>query len=226
MRILVLIFGLLWPLAGLADEVTRQIVVRGTGVVSAAPDMAIMRLGVTREARTASEAMETTSEATARVLESITAAGIEARDVQTSAINLSPVWDHSNARPPQLRGYLASNDLTVRIRDLEGLGGLLDAVVSEGANTLNGLSFSIDETGPLEAHARTDAVLDAQAKAETLAVAGGVTLGPVLQINEAGGGVTPAPMLRGAMMEAAPVPIAEGEVDIRISVTVVYGIAE
>lgn len=226
MRSSALAFCVLWPLIGHADEVTRQIVVTGTGVVSAAPDMAIIRLGVTREARTASVAMDATSDAAARVLESIAAAGIEARDVQTSAVNLSPVWDHASGRPPQLRGYIASNGLTVRVRDLEGLGGLLDAVVSDGANTLNGLSFSVDETGPLEAHARTEAVLDAKAKAETLAAAGGVTLGPVLQINEAGGGVTPAPMLRGAMMEAAPVPIAEGEVDIRISVTVVYGIAE
>ena len=226
MRSSALVFCLLWPLFGHADEVTRQIVVTGTGVVSAAPDMAIIRLGVAREARTASVAMDATSDAAARVLESIAAAGIEARDVQTSVVNLSPVWDHASGRPPQLRGYIASNGLTVRVRDLEGLGGLLDAVVSDGANTLNGLSFSVDETGPLEAHARTEAVLDAKAKAETLAAAGGVTLGPVLQINEAGGGVTPAPMLRGAMMEAAPVPIAEGEVDIRISVTVVYGIAE
>ena len=226
MRKYVILICLMWPALGWAEEQMRQITVTGTGVISTAPDMAVVRIGVTREARTASEAMRDASAAAATVLDNIKAAGVAAKDVQTASLNLSPVWDRGNNRPPQVRGYVASNDLTVRVRDLDGLGGLLDAVVSDGANTLNGLSFSIADPGPAQTEARAAAVRDARAKAETLATAAEVTLGPVLRINEGGGSVAPAPMMRGAMMEAAAVPIAEGEVDVRVTVSIAYGIAD
>ena len=224
MRICALVLCLLAPIGAMSQELSRQIVVTGTGVVSATPDMAELRLGVTREARTAAEAMSGVNEAATRVLARIESAGIEARDVQTAGVNLSPVWDHSNDRPPQVRGYVASNDLTVRVRDLGSLGAVLDAVIEDGANTMNGLSFSVAEPGPLETEARSKAVRDALAKAETLAAAANVALGPVMQISEGGGGYNPAPMMRGAAMEA--MPIAAGEVDVRIDVTIVFGIGE
>jgi len=225
MRICALLICLVYPLSGYADDVSRQIVVTGAGIVSTTPDMAVVQLGVTREARTASMAMAETNEAAARVLVQVDTAGIEARDVQTSSINLSPVWDHSNSRPPQVRGYVASNNLSVRVRDLTGLGGLLDTLIADGVNNLNGLTFSVAETGPLETEARSKAVRDARAKAETLADAAGVALGPVLQISEGGGPVAPAPMMRGATMEAA-MPVAAGEVDVRVSVKVIFGIGD
>jgi len=150
------------------------------------------------------------------------------RDVQTAAINLSPVWDHSNNQRRQVRGYVASNDLSVRVRELDDLGALLDALVADGANTMNGLRFSIAETDGLETEARADAVEDARLKAETLAKAAGVTLGPVLEIREGSAGPVPQAVMRGAMMEAAAasVPVAAGELDIRVSVTVVFAISE
>lgn len=223
MRFVAVILLMLAPANLQAQEPMSQIVVTGTGVVSAAPDMAVLRIGVTREARTASEAMAGANTAAAKVLDAIDAAGIAPRDVQTASISLSPVWDHSNGRPPQARGYVASNDLTVRVRDLDGLGGLLDAVIGDGANMLNGLSFSIAEPGTLEAEARAGAVADARSKAETLATAADVVLGPVLQISEGGGMVSPAPMMRGAMLEAAT-PVATGELDIRVTVSMVFAI--
>lgn len=225
MRICALLLCLLYPLSGYSEEVSRQIIVTGAGIVSVTPDMAVVQLGITREARTASEAMAGTNDAAARVLAQMQAAGIEAKDMQTSEINLSPVWDQSNSRPPQVRGYVASNNLTVRVRDLAGLGSLLDALIADGVNSLNGLSFSVAETGPLETQARAEAVRDARAKAETLAKAANVALGPVLQISEGGDQFAPSPMMRGAMMDSA-VPIAAGEVDVSVSVTVVFGIGE
>ncbi len=227
MRKYVLFVCLLWPLQSLAEEQIRQISVSGTGVVSAPPDMAVIRLGISREARTASAAMTDASSAAARVLEGISSAGIAQKDVQTASLNLSPVWDRgNNSRPPQVRGYVASNDLTIRVRELDSLGGLLDALISDGANNLNGLSFSVADPKPMQTEARAAAVREARAKAETLAGAAEVTLGPVLVINEGGRVAAPEPMMRGAMMEAAAVPIAEGEVDIRVTVNVVFGIAE
>lgn len=209
-----------------ADEHLREIVVSATGIAQAAPDMATVRLGVSREARTASEAMAAVSEASEKILADIANAGIEARDVQTSSLSLNPVWDHRNDGPPKVRGYNASTMFAVRVRELGGLGDLLDTVVGTGANTLNGLSFSIAEPEPLQQIARTDAVNRAQRKAETLAMAAGLELGPVQSIHEGSVQNAPAPMMRGAMMEASAVPVAQGELDIRVMVTVVFAIAE
>lgn len=210
----------------LAAQDARTITVTGEGRISAAPDMAILRLGVSREAPNASEAMRAASEAAATVLSQIEKAGIAPRDVQTANVSLSPRWDHSKNNAPRVVGYIASNDLTVRVRDLESLGGLMDAVVSDGANQMNGLSFSIAEPRPLQDQARQEAVKDALAKAELLADAADVGLGPVLTITEGGGARPPIAMARGAMMETAAVPIAAGELDVRTNVTVIFSISE
>ncbi len=226
MRRFVLLAVVFLPFAAMAEDAPRQIIVSATGSAEATPDMATVTLGVSREARTASEAMNTAGAAAGEVIDRILAVGIEARDVQTSSLNLNPVWDQGNMRPLQVRGYVASTMLTVRVRDLASLGDLLDGVVGDGANRLNGLVFGIAEPEPLEEAARADAVARARGKAETLAEAAGLTLGPVQTISEGGGSGTPAPMMRGAMMESAAMPIASGELDIRITVTVVYTIGD
>lgn len=226
MRCLTLLLVVLWPISGLAEEVSRSIVVSAVGSATATPDMATVSLGVAREAKTAQEAMQEVSQATAAVLETVSQAGIEDRDVQTSSLTLNPVWDQGNTRPPAVRGYSAATMLSIRVRDLDILGGLLDAVVGEGANRLNGLFFGIAETDALEDAARADAVERARSKAETLAQAAGVELGAVQTISEGGGGSAPAPIMRGAAMEAASMPIASGELDIRVAVTVTFAIAD
>lgn len=209
-----------------AAEDMRTITVIGEGRVSAEPDMAILRLGVSREARMASDAMRAASEATAAVLAQIETAGIEARDVQTANVSLSPRWQHENNNAPRIVGYVASNDLTVRVRALDTLGALMDGVVGDGANQMNGLSFAIAEPRPLQDEARKEAVADARKKAELLATSAGVSLGNVMTISENGGFGQPVVMARGAMMEASAVPIAAGEMDISATVTVVFAIAE
>ncbi len=227
MRAFILLLVVFLPNLLHAEEPLRQIIVSATGSVSAAPDMATVRVGVTHEARTASDAMRGASDAAVAVLANIEAAGIAARDVQTSSLSLNPVWDHrNNTERPGIRGYNASTMLTVRVRDLDSLGGFLDVVVGDGANTLNGLTFSIAEPEPLRDLARADAVRRASAKAQTLADAAGVALGPVQSISEGGGARTPQPMMRGAVMEAAAVPVAAGELDVQVSVTLVYAIAD
>ena len=177
-------------------------------------------------ARTASAAMDAASAATSEVLAAIEQAGIAQRDVQTSSVDLSPRWDHSQNGRPILSGYVASNTLSVRVRALDGLGGLLDAVVGTGANTMNGLTFTVAEPRPLEDEARALAVRDARAKAELLAQAAGVTLGQVVNISEAGSAMPPSPLMRTAAMEQSmAVPIAAGEVEYRVSVDAVFEIA-
>lgn len=225
MRLLVGLFLCFLALPVAAQD-ARTITVTGEGRINAAPDMAILRLGVSREARKASDAMRAASEAAAAVLAQVEQAGIAPRDVQTANVSLSPRWEHGNNKAPRLIGYIASNDLTVRVRDLNSLGGLMDAVVSEGANQMNGLSFSMSEPRPLQDQARQAAVVDARAKAELLAQAAGVALGSVMTIAESGATHPPVALARGAMMESAAVPIAAGELDVSVNVTVIFSIAE
>ncbi|MEM7752230.1 MAG: SIMPL domain-containing protein [Pseudomonadota bacterium] len=226
MRCFALLLVVFWPLAAVANEVPRQIVVAATGTVQATPDMATLMLGVSRRAPTASEAMGAAGAAAQDVVDLIFESGVEARDVQTASLNLSPVWNQGNALPREVVGYEASTLLIVRVRDLANLGALLDGVVADGANQFSGLNFGVSDPELLEQAARADAVAKARGKAETLADAAGVTLGPVQNISEGGRTGAPAPMMRGAMMETAAMPVVAGELDIRVNVSVVYAIAE
>lgn len=204
------------------------ITVTGEGSVEAAPDIATVQIGVTTVGATAAEALSANSTAMEAVMARLTAAGVAARDLQTSGLSVSPNWtgyDSSVSGGPTISGYTASNMLTLRLRALEGLGAVLDASVSDGANTLNGLTFGLADPRPAMDAARKEAVADAKAKAELLAVAAGATLGPIMSITEGGTVYEPQPMYRTAA-EAAPVPVAAGEVGYAASVTIVWQLAE
>ena len=114
----------------------------------------------------------------------------------------------------------------VRIRDFTLLGGILDQVITDGANDLNGLQFGIQEPDPLVDAARQAAVADGIAKAQLLAGAAGVTLGPVQSISEQGGRPQPMMMEMAAARSSADVPVAAGEVSLRAQVSMVFAISE
>lgn len=213
--------------AGLADDL-RIITTSGTGIVDSAPDMATISLGVTNEAKEAGAAMQATSDAVRDILARLEAAGIEARDVQTENLSLQPLWlrSNNNETPPRITGFVARNSLNIRVRDLTKLGGILDQVVQDGANTFNGLRFSIAEPEPLIAVARAAAVKDAIMRATQLAEAAGVTLGPIQSISEQGGRPQPVMMEMASARMASDVPVAAGEVSLSAQVTIVFAIAD
>lgn len=212
-----------------AEEAARHISVTGEGRVEAAPDMATITLGVTHEAKEASAAMQATSEAVAKVLDRLAAMGIASRDLQTRDLSLSPLWSEpasSGGERRQITGFVASNTVLVRVRDLAGLGGVLDAVIEDGVNDFNGLRFGVQEPDPLMEEARKRAVADAMAGASLLAGAAGVTLGPVQSIEAQGIG---RPMQMAEMaMRASPagMPVAAGEITVEAQVSMVFAIAE
>ncbi|WP_444666677.1 SIMPL domain-containing protein [Cereibacter changlensis] len=211
--------------AAMAEAESPRITVTGTGSVDSRPDMATISLGVTTQGGTAAEAMGRNSEELARVLEKLRASGVEDRDLQTSGLSLNPNWTNSNdGTAATISGYVASNQLTIRVRALDSLGGILDAAVKDGANTLNGVAFGLTDPKPVEDEARKRAVQDAAARAALLTTAAGVQLGQVLSITEGGGFEPPRPMYRMDAAEASAVPMAEGEVSTAASVTVVYAI--
>ena len=199
--------------------------ITGVGSVEAAPDMASLSIGVTTQGETASAALAANSAAMEAVMARLTAAGVEARDMQTSNLSVNPNWTGYDSGSPTISGYVAANLLTVTIRDLAGLGQVLDAAVQDGANTLNGLSFGFTDPRPLMDEARKEAVADARARAELLATAAGVTLGRVVSISEGTPMQGPIPMYK-AELAAAPVPIAGGEVDVEATVTIFYEIVQ
>lgn len=208
-----------------ADPEPRVITVTGVGTVEAAPDMATIRLGVTHEAKQAATAMTATSDGVRAVLSRLQEAGIEARDMQTDQLSLQPVWSDYNATPRKITGFVASNMLTVRVRDLDALGGVMDLVIRDGANAFNGLSFGLQEPKPAQDAARAAAVQDAVDRAQQLAEAAGITLGPIQSISEQGGFARPQ-MMEMAAARASDVPVASGELTVSAQVNIVFGIAD
>lgn len=213
---------------------TPTISVTGKGTANVAPDMAIISMGVTKEAETAREALNANTEAMKKVLEEMQNAGIEARDLQTSDFSIQPQYVYPNndngEQKPRISGYIVRNSLTVRVRDLEKVGDVLDASVSLGVNDGGNLVFTNDKPDEVINQARTNAVKDAMAKAKTLADAAGVTLGAIKTISEQAHNDIPRPMAKMRTMEmavgSAPVPIAAGENSYDVNVHVTFEIMQ
>lgn len=207
------------------DAPAPLITVTGEGVVEAAPDIATLMIGVTTQGETAAGALASNSAALEAVLARLTATGIDARDLQTSNLSLNPNWTGYDNATPTISGYVASNMLTVRVRALETLGSVLDAAVTDGANTLSGLSFGLADPEPVLNEARKEAVEDARGRAEVLARAAGVTLGKIVSISEGGNVSVPVPMFRQDAASAS-VPVAGGELGMTAMVTISFEIVE
>jgi uncharacterized protein YggE len=209
----------------------RMISVVGQGTVRARPDMALITLGVVSEAESAAEALASNSESMNRIITALEEEGIEPRDLQTSGFSVEPVYsqpppnyDGSQAFEPEIVGYRVHNNLTLRIRDLERVGPLLDEVVMLGANSISGPTFTLADPTPLEDQARRAAMRDAMRKGELYAEAAEVTLGPVFRIEESY--VQPPQPFNGAAMRMemaaadTSVPIEGGELTVEAQVTV------
>lgn len=206
----------------------RIITMNGHGEAKAAPDQAQLSAGVTTEAKTARAALAANTAAMNKVFTTLKQAGIPGKAIQTSNFSVSPQYPSYNSTNPQPRriiGYQVSNNVSVHVDNLAKLGPTLDALVSAGANQLGGVSFSISDPQPLLAKARAAAVKDARERAQTYAKAAGISLGPIMTINEAGG-YTPQPMFKTMAMraESAPVPMAAGEETISADISISWQI--
>ncbi|MEE9429127.1 MAG: SIMPL domain-containing protein, partial [Paracoccaceae bacterium] len=180
------------------------------------------------QARTATAALAENSKNSAVMLAVIEELGVAPRDMQTSGLSLSALWNNrssgSNERP-DIVGYSANSQVTIRVRDLNNLGSILDSVVKSGANGFNGLQFGLQDPVPAQDNARAAAVADAKRKAELYAKAAGISLGPIHTLSEAGSS-SPQPVMLREMAMSDAVPIAQGEVSMRASVTIVYEILQ
>jgi len=210
-------------------------VVSGQGSAELAPDMAVLQLTVTREADTARVALDENSTAMAAVIEALRKEGIADRDMQTAGFSIQPRYSYPSPRaqgdrePPRITGYTVRNGLSVRVRDLAKLGAIVDRSVSLGVNEGGDIAFTNDDPSAALEKARTRAVQDAMARAQTLAAAAGVRLGAVQEIAEQSFSPAPESMMRSKVMmadAAAAVPVATGENTYQVTVNLVYAIAQ
>jgi uncharacterized protein YggE len=219
LRILIVLIGVALAFAS-AQAVEKTVTVTGEATLGIAPDTAVIRIGVTSQEKTAREAGESNAKQMTSVLAAIKASGIAERDIQTSRLSLQPQYDPNKGGTARLTGFQATNQVTIKIRDIENLPAVLDRAIAAGANEMSGIEFVVSEQSKLLDQAREDAVADARRKAELFARAAGVKLGNVISISEEG----PAPPQPRPMqaMRAGAVPVAPGEQTLRAIVTVSY----
>ena len=224
---LVLAAALALPVTALAAEPAPQphIMVSGEGEAAVAPDLALISLSVMREAKTAREALDANNDAMAAVISAMKAFGIAERDLQTSGLQISPRYNYTSkpdgSQQAELAACQVTNTLSVRLRDIDKAGEVLDKAVSLGVNQGGNISFANEDPAATVTEARKKAVADAMAKARTLAEAAGVDLGRVLEISDQD--TRPAPMpIEAKAFDAAAVPIQAGENAYRVHVTVTF----
>lgn len=204
--------------------------VSGQGEMRAAPDQAVLSTGVATTAPTAAAALTENAQKMNAVFATLKRLGIPEKSIQTSNFTVSPQYPPYNANESGLQkivGYTVSNQVSITLDDPKKLGATLDALVAAGSNQINSVGFVIRDTAALLAKARAAAVADAIARAHTYAGAAGVTLGPILTIQE-GASEGPRPvydMVVAAQRAAAPTPTAPGEQSVNASVTVVFSIS-
>jgi uncharacterized protein YggE len=228
------LFTALMLAAGLAPALAqtaanRTLTMSGQGEVRAAPDTVTLSAGVTSEAPTAAAALAANTARMQSVFAALKKLGLADKDMQTANFSVSPQMApqtaNNNSQPPHVTGYQVSNQLQLRLDDVSRLGPAIDALVTAGANQMNGIDFAIKDSAPLLAEARADAVSDARAKAEIYAKAAGVSLGPILSIGEnAGQGPRPVYMALPMARAAKAVPVAAGEESITAEVSIVWEI--
>ncbi len=203
--------------------------VRGTGSVSAKPDIANMQVGVQIQNKSLDAAQSEAATKMDAAMKKLKEAGVDDKDVSTAQYNVEPVTTYHENQPPEVTGFRVTNILNVKLRDISKAGKVIDDLVSSGANTIYGLSFGFSDPAALVTQARDQAMKDAGAKADQLARAGGVGLGTPILIEEGLQNVPPVPLdaapsagiARGA---APPTQINPGQQEVKVEVNVVYSI--
>ena len=210
-------------------EPNRTLTVTGVGTVAVTPDIAYVTIGVHTEDKDAKTAVNTNSTLTTKVISAIKAQGIDPKDIQTTNFSITPQQQYDAQNKPLGITYLVDNSVSVTVRDLEGVGALLDAAVQAGANSINSIQFDVADRAAAQAKAIEAAILDAETQAKVAASAtAGVTLGPVQSLLVVNGSAAPAPMYaaRSMMDASAAPPISAGQMEITVSVNLVYSLAQ
>lgn len=206
------------PAAGTVLDISAE------GRTTRVPDLATIRAGVVSQGATAAAALSDNAQRMTRVLAALRKANVADRDIATSTVNLSPQYRYTDGQPPAITGYQATNTVTIRFRDVAKSGSILDALVAQGANQIDGPNLSIDKPDAALDEARTDALKRARARADLYAAAAGMRVARIVSISESGensGGQPIRPMMYArADMAQAKTEIAPGEQDVTVTLSV------
>ncbi|MGQ0661320.1 SIMPL domain-containing protein [Sphingosinicella sp.] len=195
-----------------------------TGEVTRVPDIVRINAGVVTQATTAVEAIRQNAARMGRVRAALARAGVQPRDIQTSNLSLQPDYRYEQNQPPQLIGYRASNQVNVRFRNIADSGRILDALVAEGANQIDGPHLGLDRPEVALDEARIAALANARARAELYARSLNMRVRRVLLVSESGA-TLPPPMPVMRMREAAQAAdtrIEPGEQVLSVTLTVSF----
>lgn len=213
------------PAAG-GSPAVRSINVSGSGTAYLVPDIAYIYVGVHTEKPTASDAVAENTSQTQKMIAALTDFGIDAKDIRTTNFSIWPQdkYDPMSGTPTGEKVYVVDNTVYVTVRELDKLGDLLDTVIAAGANTVNSIQFDVANKDEALKQARADAVKNAEARAQELADAAGVSLGEIQTIGFYDS--APYPVFDGkgggAVAEAAAVPIQPGQLTFTVTVNVTY----
>lgn len=222
------IVGLLAACQGTAPVASNSqipmINVSGTGRVYLVPDIAYVYVGVRSQAEDVAEALSQNNAQATGISSTLMEKGVAAEDIQTTAFNVYPQQQYSPEGIPMETVYVVENTVFIKVRDLQSLGTLLDAVVRAGANTINGISFDLEDRVSAEKEARQLAIEDAKTKAVELAGLTGVELGQLYGVNVYSSGPSPVYEAKGGAALQSGAPIAAGQMVIQFEASLSYEI--
>lgn len=215
------------PSAGEA-ALQNAIHVSGEGRVAAEPDMAEVTIGVETRSVTAQRAVNQNSVDMNAVMEALASLGIADEDIQTVEFSIRPEVDFREDRGTRVVGYIVTNSVRVKIRDIQQAGDVLDAATSAGANQIYGIAFTVEDPRPIQEQARSLAVEAGREKAEALAEAAGVRLGRLLSLSEIdfGGPVFVERAVPAAEAVGGGISVEPGQLEITIQVQMSYAIED
>src|SRR5665648_164897 len=196
-----------------ANDINRSISVTGTGEVYLVPDIAYVYIGTRSEAVDVASALSDNNQQAQSISTVLSDMGVDPKDIQTTAFNVYPMQNYGPDGQPTETKYVVENTVFVKVRQLQKLGELLDAVVRKGANQINGITFDVEDRAQAESDARKLAVQNATDKAKELADAAGVELGQLLNLSVYSSG-SPQPMYDakgGGYAVQSAAPIASGQ---------------
>ena len=208
------------------DADDNRIYVTGTATMITTPDIAITQIGVQTFDKEVEPAVDENNRRAEAIIAALRAQGVEERDMKTSYFNIYPQRDY-NENTYEIIGYQVNNTISVTLRDLDAVGKTLQVAITAGANTISGLSFTLDDPEPFRDEARTKAIEDARRRAESMAEAAGIELGKVISISETSSGyyIARSESYDAAMVKEE-VPVQPGELEVTIQVSMVFEIAE
>ena len=216
-----------------AIDDTPHLTIVGTAVREVAPDLATITLGVSNRRPTAKAAADATAASAQKLVDAAIAQGIADADIQTQSVNLAQAFEDQHdaqgrysGRVPA--GFEASNTIAIRIRDLAKAGVLAQDLIDKGANSFDGIAFSVEHPQPILDQLAAEAVTNARRQAEMVAQAAGVKLGRVLLVErpapESPGGRVYAPMARLAAAAPKAMPVEAGTQGLAADMEVTWAI--